>query len=79
MSQLNLFLLGPPRLVRDGQLIEVDTRKATALITYLAVTGESHSRDALATLLCTDYDQTHARAALRRTLSALEKALAGEG
>jgi DNA-binding SARP family transcriptional activator len=78
VSQLSLFLLGPPRLVRDGQLIEVDTRKATALMTYLAVTGESHSRDALATLLWPDYDQTHARAALRRTLSALNKALAGE-
>lgn len=78
MPQLNLFLLGQPRLERDGQAVEVDTRKAIALMAYLAVTGESHSRDALATLLWPDYDQTHARAALRRTLSALNKALAGD-
>ncbi|HXV43129.1 MAG TPA: AAA family ATPase, partial [Anaerolineae bacterium] len=32
----------------------------------------------LATLLWPDYDQTHARGALRRTLSALNKALAGD-
>lgn len=78
MSQLNLFLLGPPRLEREGHLVEVDTRKAIALMAFLAVSGESHSRDALATLLWPDYDQTHARGALRRTLSALNKALAGD-
>jgi DNA-binding SARP family transcriptional activator len=77
MPQLNLFLLGPPRLEREGRSVEVDTRKAIALMAYLAVSGESHSRDALATLLWPDYDQTHARGALRRTLSALNKALAG--
>ncbi|GAB4433264.1 MAG: AAA family ATPase [Anaerolineae bacterium] len=78
MPQLTLFLLGSPRLERDGQPVEVDTRKAIALMAYLAVTRQSHSRDALATLLWPDYDQTHARGALRRTLSALNKALAGE-
>lgn len=78
MPQLTLNLLGSPRLERDGQPVEVDTRKAIALIAYLAVTGQSHSRDALAALLWPDYDQTHARGALRRTLSALNKALAGE-
>jgi predicted ATPase/DNA-binding SARP family transcriptional activator len=78
MAQLSLFLLGSPRLERDGQVIEVDTRKAIALMAYLAVTGQSHSRDALATLLWPDYDQAHARATLRRTLSALNKALAGD-
>ncbi len=79
MSQLTLFLLGSPRLERDDQPVEVDTRKAIALMAYLTVTRQSHSRDALATLLWPDYDQTHARGALRRTLSALNKALAGEG
>ncbi len=78
MTQLKLLLLGSPRMERDGQAVEVDTRKAIALMAYLAVTGQSHSRDALATLLWPDYDQAHARAALRRTLSALNKALAGD-
>ena len=78
MSHLSLFLLGPPRIELDGAPIEVDTRKAIALMAYLAVTGASHSRDTLATLLWPEYDQTHARAALRRTLSTLNKALGGE-
>jgi DNA-binding SARP family transcriptional activator/Flp pilus assembly protein TadD len=78
LSRLSLYLLGSPRIERDVTPIEVDTRKAVALIAYLAMTGEDHSRDALATLLWPEYDQTRARAALRRTLSALRKALDGE-
>ena len=78
MPRLDLFLLGSPRAERDGTPIQVDTRKATALLAYLAVTGQSHSRDALATLLWPEYDQTHAHAALRRTLSVLNKAVAGD-
>ena len=77
MPRLKLFLLGTPRVELDGASVEVDTRKAIALIAYLAVTGQPHSRDALAALLWPDYDQTHARATLRRTLSALNKALGG--
>ena len=37
MTQLRLLLLGPPRIERDNQILEVDTRKATALLAYLAV------------------------------------------
>ncbi len=77
MSRLALSLLGPPRIERDGMLIDVDTRKAIALIAYLAVTRQRHSRDALAALLWPEYDQSHARATLRRTLSTLNKALDG--
>ncbi len=73
-----LFLFGAPRLERDGKPVEIDTRKAFALIAYLAVTRQSHSRDALSTLLWSEYDQTRARAALRRTLSVLHHALAGD-
>ncbi len=77
MSHLAAFLFGPPRLERDGEVVNVDTRKAIALLAYLAITKQRHSRDALAGLLWPDYDQSHARATLRRTLSALNKALAG--
>ena len=77
MSKIALHLLGSPRIERDGVTVHVDTRKATALIAYLAATGQGHSRDALATLLWPDADQTRARGALRRTLSALKKAMAG--
>ena len=74
---LRLYFLGPPRLERDGQAIEPDTRKATALLAYLAVTGQFQTRDALAALLWPDMDDQHARAALRRTLSSL-RAFAGD-
>ncbi|UCH60792.1 MAG: AAA family ATPase [Anaerolineales bacterium] len=75
MSALNFYLLGAPRLERDGQPVEVDTRKAIALLAYLVITDKPHTRDTLATLLWPDYNQSNARAALRRTLSALRKAL----
>src|SRR5262245_30354505 len=78
MARLALFLFGPPRIECDGRPIAVDTRKATALLAYLAMTRRHHSRDALAALLWPDYDDSHARGALRRTLSVLHKAL-GEG
>lgn len=78
MSRLALYLFGPPRIERDGLLVTTDTRKAVALMAYLATTRQPHSRDTLAALLWPDYDQPHARATLRRTLSALHKALAGE-
>lgn len=78
MSRLALTLFGPPRIECDGQLVNTDTRKAIALLAYLAVTQQPHSRDTLAALLWPDYDQPHARATLRRTLSALHKAVPGE-
>jgi DNA-binding SARP family transcriptional activator len=54
MSELALFLLGSPRIVLDGMTVDADTRKAIALLTYLAVTQQQHSRDVLATLLWPD-------------------------
>ena len=76
---VSLYLLGSPRLERDGQPAEVDTRKAIALMAYLALTRERQGRDKLAALLWPDADDAKAHAALRRTLSALNKALAGAG
>ncbi len=63
---------GPPRIELDGQPVILDTRKATALLAYLAVTGQRHSRDVLATLLYPETGQSRARATLRRTLSSLK-------
>jgi predicted ATPase/DNA-binding SARP family transcriptional activator len=77
MPRLVVRLLGPPIAELDGVPIEVDTRKATALLAYLAVTDRPHARDSLGALLWPEYDQTSARPALRRTLSTLRKALAG--
>ncbi|MDP9343062.1 MAG: AAA family ATPase [Actinomycetota bacterium] len=77
MSTFSVALLGPPHLELDGAPIEVDTRKAVALVAYLAVTARTHRRDSLAALLWPDQDQAHARGALRRTISVLRKALGG--
>ena len=73
MSRLTLKLLGPPRVELDGEPVQIGRRKALALLAYLAVTGRPHSRDSLAALLWPDYDQSGARAELRRTLSVLRK------
>lgn len=78
MQQISLFLLGAPRLLRDGHSVATDTRKAVALLAYLTLTNQPHSRDSLAALFYPDTDQSHARGALRRTLSTLNKALGGE-
>ncbi len=78
MTNLSLCLLGPPCIDVDGMPIDVDTRKAIALLVYLSVTRQPYTRDGLASLLWPEYDQTYARATLRRTLSTLNKALAGD-
>ncbi|MEZ4869776.1 MAG: BTAD domain-containing putative transcriptional regulator [Caldilineaceae bacterium] len=75
MAQLTLYLFGPPRVAVDGVERYIRRRKAVALLAYLAVTQQPHSRDALATLFWPEYDQTNARDNLRRTLSSLHRAL----
>lgn len=75
MPHLTIRLLGAPAIERDDTPVVMDTRKATALLAYLAVTAQSHGREALAALLWPEYDDAHARAALRRTLSTLRAAL----
>ena len=78
MPEPKVFLLGAPRIEFDGVPAELDTRKAIALITYIAITGQRPSRDALANLLWPEYSDTRARASLRRTLSSLNRALGSE-
>ncbi len=73
---LQVHLLGPPEILIDGHAMRVDTRKAVALLAYLAVTGTPHSRDVVATLLWPGDDPDRARGSLRRTLSTLRSALA---
>ena len=75
MMRLDIRLLGPPSVERDGVPVEVDTRKAIALLARLVVDQGSHARDVLAAWLWPEADQQHARAALRRTLSTLIAAI----
>ncbi len=67
-------------MARDGVALSVDTRKALALLAFLAVpqrgvVSQPHTRDTLAALFWPDLDQARARGALRRTLSSLLKAV----
>jgi DNA-binding SARP family transcriptional activator/Tfp pilus assembly protein PilF len=77
VGELTISLLGTPRIEVDGRPLRVDTRKAVALLAYLAVTGRPARREALADLLWPGYEPANARAALRRTLSALNSGLGG--
>ena len=75
MTGLRLALLGPPQIELDGVPVEIKRRKATALLVYLAVTDQEHSRAHLATLFWPEYDEGRAfrfeidgdRIALRQT------------
>jgi predicted ATPase/DNA-binding SARP family transcriptional activator/predicted negative regulator of RcsB-dependent stress response len=75
MVRLTMRLLGPPLVELDGQAVQLGRHKALALLAYLALTGQPHSRDALATLLWPELDQRGARGQLRRTLSLLNRTL----
>lgn len=77
-AALAIYLLGPPRIERHGQPVEVDTRKAIALLAYLALHPERLSRDQLAAFLWPEYDHERAYANLRRTIWALNKAIGEE-
>ncbi|MEM7033657.1 MAG: tetratricopeptide repeat protein [Chloroflexota bacterium] len=75
MSQLNIFLLGSPRLERDGVTLNIDTRKGLALFAYLAAERVAYGREELATFFWPDHDPKRARAALRNALWGLNKVI----
>jgi DNA-binding SARP family transcriptional activator len=77
--RLSLEVLGPVRVELDGVPLVVDTRKAIALLAYLAVADRPASRATLAALLWPESDEPGAHGALRRTLSVLNRALGGTG
>jgi DNA-binding SARP family transcriptional activator/predicted ATPase len=75
---LTIDLLGPPEIQVAGIPLEVDTRKAIAILAHVAMSDRAVRRDSIATLFWPEHDTEHARGALRRTLSVLRKALGGE-
>jgi adenylate cyclase len=70
-AQIRIHLLGPPTIERNGEKAKVETRKALALLAYLAVERRSHGRATLVASLWPEADEAHGRAVLRRTLHAL--------
>jgi DNA-binding SARP family transcriptional activator len=71
MSDLQLYLLGTPRIEFQGKPIKIARRKALALAAYLALAEQRQSRDIVAGLLWPDLDDEHARSALRSALYSL--------
>ena len=60
----------------DDTPVEISSKKARALLAYLAISGGgAHSREHLATLLWDRSGDAHARASLRQALRALKSAL----
>lgn len=70
LSPLHLSLLGPPRVVRDGQPITAfRASKSQALLCYLAVTASTQPQSTLTALLWPESSENQASASLRTTLA----------
>ena len=80
MALISLALLGGFRARLDpGPALTLPTRKAQAVLAYLAVPlGQAHPRDKVAALLWGDRSEDQARKSLRQTLFILRKALADQ-
>jgi DNA-binding SARP family transcriptional activator/predicted ATPase len=75
-DMLHVKTLGRVAIERDGQAIgALASRKAEALLIYLACTRRQHPREVLAELLWDDRSQRQAMANLRVVLSSLRKAV----
>lgn len=72
---LDVLLFGSPRFILNKQRLNLSRRKSIALLSYLVVTRQPQSREALIALLWPDYDNATARMNLRRDLSWLRQQL----
>ena len=75
MYSLRIFLFGVPQFERNGESVSITRRKSIALLAYLAVSAQPHTRDSLATMLWPENDQSSARTNLRRELFRLKNAI----
>jgi DNA-binding SARP family transcriptional activator len=80
-ARVTLNLLGGFQArIETGLTLALPTRKAQALLAYLALpAGRTHPRDKLATLLWGDSSDGAARTSLRQVLFALRRALPAGG
>lgn len=75
--KLEIQLFGPPQIITDTGQITFATRKAIALLAYLAIEGgeQAVSRNKLSDLLWPITDEKKSRTNLRYTLHILQKAV----
>jgi DNA-binding SARP family transcriptional activator len=78
MGALTVTTLGATRVLHDGVERVISMRKVLALVVYLALTGQSHSRAHLAALFWPDADEAHGLLNLRQTLLRLRHALGSD-
>ena len=74
-DRLELALLGPPEVRRDGEPVRLRTRKALALLTFLALEGGMQPRARLTALFWPEFAETQGRSNLRNTVSYLRETL----
>ena len=75
---MRIRLLGPVAITNDGRPVVIASKKARALLGYLALRqGTEISRGVLTGLLWGERSESQARASLRQTLSQLRRALPG--
>lgn len=81
MAHLRLHLVGMPEIIHGERVVAFPTRKALALLVYLAITREQHPRKRLVDLFWPGSSPHQGHCALRQTLAYLGtalKAAAGE-
>jgi len=72
---LTLRLFGAPEIQTHSEPWVLKNQKALALLFYLVVTGQPHTRSHLATLLWSEFPAVNARQSLRATLFQLRQQL----
>lgn len=74
---LRIDALGVPEIWVAGAQLTLSDHKARALLLYLAITGQAHTRERLATLLWSEAPESNARHSLRSSLYHLRHTLRG--
>lgn len=77
-GQVTVSLLGAPGIEVGGRSVDFDTRKALAVLAFLAMTPGRQPRERLAAMFWPEADPERARGALRRTLSAIRTSEVGD-
>lgn len=77
-ARVRVYLLGTFRVERDGETVHLGRHKVEALLAYLALFPDIHTRDQLAALLWGDSPDQQARTSLRTALVTLRRALGDE-
>ena len=74
-ARLSVSLVGRPSIMFGGRLVELRTQKASAVLSYLALSEAKHeSRERLVGLLWSRSDEEKARASLRQVVRELRSA-----